>query len=114
MQGNYRGLGRSGRGALGAAALLLAGCNGLGGNGAHPQSSAGASTLPAAVAQAQAEHTPADPALVAADNAFGLSLLSTLLPGSGGANIAISPLSAAMALQVLYNGAQGSTQQGMA
>jgi serine protease inhibitor len=109
MQGNYRALRRSGRGALGAAALLLAGCNGLGGNGTEPPSSAGASSLPAAVAQAQAEHTP-----VAADNAFGLSLLTTLLPGSGGNNIAISPLSAAMALQVLYNGAQGSTQQGMA
>jgi serine protease inhibitor len=114
MQRNYRALGRSSRGALGAAALLLAGCNGLGGNGTQPPSSVGASSLPAAVAQAQAEHTPVDPALVAADNAFGLSLLTTLLPGSGGNNIAISPLSAAMALQVLYNGAQGSTQQGMA
>jgi serpin B len=38
--------------------------------------------------------------------------LTTLLPGDGG-NVAISPLSVAIALQVLYNGAQGSTQQAM-
>jgi serine protease inhibitor len=50
---------------------------------------------------------------VTADNGFGLSLLDTLIPSSGGANICISPLSVAMALQVLYNGAQGPTQQAM-
>jgi serine protease inhibitor len=114
MRGKYLGLGRSGREALGAAALVLAGCNGLGGDGAQTQDFAGASSLPAAVAQAQAGRAPVDPALSAADNTFGLSLLGALLPGSGGNNIAISPLSAAMALQVLYNGAQGSTQQRMA
>ncbi len=58
--------------------------------------------------------SPVDPAIVAADNAFGLSLLDALLPASNGGNIAISPLSAALALQVLYNGAAGSTQQAMA
>jgi serpin B len=51
---------------------------------------------------------------VAADNAFGLSLFDTLLEGSGDGNIAISPLSVSLALQVLYNGAAGSTQQAMA
>jgi serine protease inhibitor len=114
MPRNCRRLRRSGPGLLGLAALLLVGCGGTGGDGASPRTSAAASALPAAVAQAQAEHTPVDPALVAADNGFGLSLLATLLPGSGGENLAISPLSASTALQVLYNGAQGSTQQGMA
>ena len=58
--------------------------------------------------------SPVDPAIVAADNAFGLSLLDALLPAANGENIAISPLSAALALQVLYNGAAGSTQLAMA
>ena len=72
------------------------------------------SSVPTAVADAQSAGTPVDPAIVAADNAFGLKLLDTLLPGSGGNNIAVSPLSAALALQILYNDAAGSTQQAMA
>jgi serpin B len=66
------------------------------------------------VALAVKNDTPVDPAIVSADNVFGLNLLDTLLPASNGENIAISPLSAALALQVLYNGAAGSTQQAMA
>jgi|HubBroStandDraft_5_1064220.scaffolds.fasta_scaffold20570_2 serine protease inhibitor len=79
-----------------------------------PGTSFGAGATPTAVAQAQKADTPVDPAIVAADNAFGLSLFDTLLGGSGGGNIAISPLSIALALQVLYNGAAGSTQAAMA
>jgi serpin B len=81
-------------------------------------SATGVSVKPPAVAVAVAEAeqagTPVDPAIVAADNAFGLRLFGTLLAGSGGGNIAISPLSAALVLQILYNGAAGSTQQAMA
>ena len=89
-----------------AAATVLVACGG--------GSSAGGSATPTAVAHAETADTPVDPAIVAADNAFGLRLLDTLLPGSDGDNIAISPLSAALALQILYNGAAGSTQQAMA
>ncbi|HEV2703231.1 MAG TPA: serpin family protein [Steroidobacteraceae bacterium] len=66
------------------------------------------------MATAEKNDTPVDPAIVSADNAFGLSLLDALLPASIGGNVAISPTSVALALQVLYNGAAGSTQQGMA
>ena len=107
-------------GALLTAAVVLVGC---GGGSTGVQSPPGGtpngtplstSATPSAVALAQKAGTSVDPAIVAADNGFGLNLLDTLLPGSDGGNIAISPLSVALALQVLYNGASGSTQQAMA
>lgn len=70
-------------------------------------------SLPVAVAAAEQADTTVNPALVAADNAFGLNLLNTLIPANGG-NVAISPLSVSMALQILYNGAGGTTQTAMA
>jgi serine protease inhibitor len=104
-------------GALLAAAVLV-GCGGGSVSTAPSQpggsNGTGGSATPTAVAQAQKADTPVDPVIVAADNAFGLSLLDTLLPASDGGNIAISPLSVALALQVLYNGAAGSTQTAMA
>jgi serine protease inhibitor len=71
------------------------------------------STAPPAVMQAQQANTPVNPAIVAADNAFGLSLFENLNSGATG-NVAIAPISVAMALQIVYNGAGGATQQGMA
>jgi serine protease inhibitor len=50
---------------------------------------------------------------VSADNGFGLRLFQTLNSGAVG-NVAISPISVAMALQILYNGAAGTTQLAMA
>jgi serine protease inhibitor len=73
----------------------------------------GTTAAPTAIIHAQNADAPVSPAIVAADNAFGLSVLDALLPGDGG-NVAISPLSVALALQVLYNGAAGSTQEAMA
>jgi serine protease inhibitor len=104
-------------GALLAAGLVLVGCGG-GSVSANGQSTPlgtpfSANAIPTAVALAQKVDTPVDPAIVAADNAFGLSLFDTLFHGSDGGNIAISPLSVALALQVLYNGAAASTQQAM-
>jgi serine protease inhibitor len=99
-------------GALLAAVLALAGCGG--GSSATAQSPPGDTAMPTAVAQAQKADTQVDPAIVTADNSFGLSLLDSLLPENNGGNIAISPLSVTLALQVLYNGAAGSTQQAMA
>lgn len=96
-----------------AAALVACGADGTG--AAVQSSTAGtANATPTAVALAVKNDTAVDPAIVAADNAFGLSLLDALLPAANGENIAISPLSAALALQVLYNGAAGSTQLAMA
>lgn len=71
------------------------------------------STAPPAVMQAQQADTPVDPALVTADNTFGLNLFQNLNSGATG-NVAIAPISVAMALQIVYNGAGGATQQGMA
>ena len=56
---------------------------------------------------------PVDPAIVTADNTFGLNLFQNLNSGATG-NVAIAPISVAMALQIVYNGAGGATQQGMA
>lgn len=103
-------------GVLLATGVLLVGCEGsVSYNQAQspPVSMSSGTSAPTAVEQAQEIDAPVDPAIVAADNAFGLSLFDTLLPGSGGKNIAISPLSVALALQVLYNGAAGATQQAM-
>jgi serpin B len=71
------------------------------------------STAPPAVIQAQQASTPVDPAIVTADNAFGVNLLQNLNSGATG-NVAIAPISVAMSLQIVYNGAGGATQQSMA
>jgi serine protease inhibitor len=105
--------------ALLGAALILAACGGGSATTAEappsapPTGTTGGSAPPAAVTEAQKADTPVDPSIVAADNGFGLSLLNTLIPGAAG-NIAISPISVAMTLQIVYNGAGGSTQQAMA
>ncbi len=96
--------------------FLLAGCGGSGASSsASPASgTTGDTSTPAAVAEAKAQGTPVDPAVVTADNTFGLNLLQTLIQASPSTNIAISPTSAAMALQIVYNGAAGTTQTDMA
>jgi serpin B len=102
--------------ALLAAAAALDGCGG-GSVGGAPNSGGGPSitngSWPIAVAQAQKADTPVNPAIVAADNGFGLSLLKRLISDNGG-NVAISPISVALVLQIIYNGAAGTTQQAMA
>src|SRR5580704_9289223 len=100
----------------------VAGCGGSSMDGGsmpvgptQPPSSPGgpSTTAPPAVAQAQQANTPVDPAIVTADNTFGLNLFQNLYSGTPG-NVAIAPISVAMALQIVYNGAGGATQQGMA
>jgi serine protease inhibitor len=78
-----------------------------------PPGGSGVST-PAAVLQAKQDSTPVDPAIVTADNTFGLNLLNTLVPLNAGNNTTISPISVAMTLQIVYNGAVGPTQTTMA
>jgi serine protease inhibitor len=96
------------------AAAMLAGCGGgtqsTASNAPPPLSASGP---PVAVVQAQSAHTAVDPGIVTADNSFGLDLLNQLTPLATG-NVAISPISVAMALQIVYNGAAGTTQTAMA
>lgn len=99
-----------------ACSLLLTACGGGGGSvgsnpGAPPGGTANSATPPAVI-QAQQAGTPVDPLLISADNTFGLNLLNTLLASDSG-NVAISPTSLNMALQILYNGAADSTAQAM-
>ena len=99
------------------AAAVLAGCGGgsasmtMSSDPANPASNS--SSTPPAVVQAESAGTTVNPAIATADNAFGLNLFQTLIAGATG-NVAISPINVAMALQILYNGAAGTTQQAMA
>jgi serine protease inhibitor len=103
------------RGIVLAGAALLHGCGGSSMNSDMSPAPAPPSgtTAPPAVVQAQQDSTPVNPAVVTADNTFGLSLFQNLNSGASG-NMAIAPISVAMALQIVYNGAAGATQQGMA
>ncbi|MHB8814974.1 MAG: serpin family protein [Steroidobacteraceae bacterium] len=65
-----------------------------------------------AVAQALKKDKPVAPQIVASDNAFGIALFNAL-NRSATSNVAMSPISIALALQMVYNGAGGSTQQDM-
>ena len=93
---------------------LASGCNGSnsdnssdGGVGVPPSP-----TVATAVEQAQQNDTPVAQQIVAADDTFGLALFNALNQGAS-SNVVISPTSIALALQMVYNGAEGSTQQGM-
>ncbi|HEY9639290.1 MAG TPA: serpin family protein [Coleofasciculaceae cyanobacterium] len=55
-----------------------------------------------------------NPQLVTADNQFGFQLFSQLVQQDPAQNLMISPTSVAIALSMLYNGAQGETQQQIA
>jgi serine protease inhibitor len=97
-----------------AGMFLAGGCSG-GNSDSSSESVAGATpspTVATAVEQAQQNDTPVAQQIVAADNTFGLALFDALNQGAA-SNIAISPTSIALALQMVYNGAEGSTQQGM-
>ena len=116
MRPRPRGLITAAQGcALLVTALLTAGCGG----GSVGSQAPGATmppvpgSVPTAVAQAYTAHASIDPAIIAADNGFGLQLLNTLAASNQG-NIAISPISVALALQIVYNGAAGTTRTAMA
>jgi serpin B len=104
---------------LASAIALLSACGGGGSSmnspsmtSTPPSSNSPTSTVPPAVKQAQAANTAVDPAIVTADNGFGVALLKNLAGGAS-ANVCIAPISIAMALQIVYNGAAGHSQTGM-
>lgn len=94
--------------------LLASGCGGGSGAsiGDSDKSTTPSPVVGTAVEQALQNGTAVPPQIVAADNAFGLALLADLNKGAT-SNVAISPTSIALALQMVYNGAEGSTEQGM-
>ena len=94
------------------AMAVLAGCDG--GASTTPSPSLNSALVPAAVAQAKADNQPVSPQIVTSDNEFGLSVLQALQATQGPVNLFISPLSLSMALQVVYFGASGTTQDAMA
>ncbi len=51
--------------------------------------------------------------LVTASNVFGFDLMKEVVAQSDGGNVFISPLSISFALGMTYNGARGSTEEGM-
>jgi serpin B len=92
-----------------AVAALLGAC----GDSGTSTSSSADSTLPPAVASAKKTNAPVDGALVTADNALGLNLLRAIQQQSPTDNVTISPVSVAITLQILLNGAAGATQEAM-
>ncbi|MGH8199396.1 MAG: serpin family protein [Steroidobacteraceae bacterium] len=95
--------------------LLVSGCNGSNGdysNNSTVNPPTASVAIATAVEQAQQNDTPVAQQIVAADNTFGLALFNTLNQGAT-SNVAISPTSIALALQMIYNGGAGSTQQAM-
>jgi serine protease inhibitor len=101
-------------GAMGAwLALCAAAVSGCGGDASVQPSKTGADLSATAVKAAYQQGTAVNPAIVTADNSFGLGLFNTLNQGDSG-NVAISPISVALALHMAYNGAAGATQQAMA
>src|SRR5580698_2270520 len=93
------------------AAATLLGCGGSPLELAAP-AKAQSSGAPPAVLQAKQAGTAVAPAIVVADNGFGLNLLKQLLQSADG-NVAVSPLSVSLVLQILYNGAGGTAQEAM-
>jgi serpin B len=103
---------RSAARALMMATAALTGCGGSDSSTRNPAQNS--TRLPPAVARARSNNTEVTPDIVTADNEFGLSVLKTLQAQQGRINIAISPLSLSIALQILYNGAAGTTQDAIA
>ena len=107
---------RSVLGLLAGASLCaaLAGLSGCGSSSA-PASPPAARGLPAAVADAVSRDAPVPDRTVAANNRFAFNALAQLRQAASGTeNVFISPTSLVLALEMVYNGARGDTQAGMA
>ena len=82
----------------------------------HPRTALAGSDLEASApfSSTNQQEARVDSRLVAANTNFGFKLFSKLFHANSQQNIFISPTSVAIALNMLYNGASGETQQAMA
>ncbi len=99
--------------ALAAASVVLMGvigCSPLN----YDNSAAAQSQQPRPESPVSEKTVNPDTKLVAANTKFGFKLFSEVLKEDAGKNVFVSPSSVALALAMTYNGASGSTQQGMA
>ena len=71
------------------------------------------SNSPANQPASPSDLTSGDKALAQSDNIFGFKLFHEILNESGDDNVFISPLSVALALTMIYNGANGTTKDVM-
>jgi serine protease inhibitor len=85
------------------AAAMLAGC---GSGGGTPDRTAG---LPPAVAAAYRSAAAVPPEIVTSNNDFGFNLLRQLRTADAGSNVFVSPISASLCLEIIYNGAGNGT-----
>jgi serpin B len=93
-------------GALAISTSLVAGCGG--GSGTVDRTAG----LPPAVAAAYRSAGTVPPEIVGSNNDFGFSLLRQLRTTDAGNNVFVSPTSAALCLEIVYNGAgAGSATQ---
>ena len=101
---------------IGAAAMftLIGISSGCGGGGGSSVDTKSAVNLPPAVAAAVRSSTPPPPVIVNANNTLGFQLLKQMRTTDTGKNVFISPVSIALCMEILYNGAAGSTQAAMA
>lgn len=79
-----------------------------------PREPAPTATAPAGGGARPVARGEISPALVEANNRFGLKLFANLRDADAAGNVFISPASVAIALAMTYNGAGGETQQAMA
>ena len=99
--------------ALAAASVVLMGvigCSPLN----HDTSASAQSQQPGPESTISKKTVNPDTKLVTANTKFGFKLFSEVLKEEVGKNVFVSPSSVALALAMTYNGASGSTQQGMA
>lgn len=101
--------------ALASIGLAIVGCTTAKSQGETVMDESPAPTTPEPKAETRpGAQKPVDPRLVAANNDFGLRLFAKLRGDEKNANLLISPLSIAIALNMTYDGAAGETQKQMA
>lgn len=102
--------------AAGLSVLLTAtaACGGPSTRAAAHAAPAALPSRPQPASSAPGQRPPLWRGIVAADNTFGLRLFQRLATTQPGGNVAISPLSVAVAMDMLYSGAAGATLSAMA
>jgi serpin B len=101
--------------AVAIGALLVSSLSGCGGGGGGTTSvTKAASNLPPAVAAVLRGAWTVPNEIVTDNNNLGFQLLAQMRKTDTGKNVFISPVSVALCMEILYNGAAGSTQTAMA